>query len=594
MDHEILPPQLAINSMRSSGYRDTAHALAELIDNSIQAGLQFTDTTEVEVLCIDTVEMIKSRRRQHMKQIAVYDNASGMSADLLRAALQFGNGSNLDPAQQTSIGKFGMGLPNASISQCARVEVWSWQEGNCWYSYLDLGEIQTGSLRVVPTPVESAVPDFWRSLIRSHIGEHGTLVVWSQLDRVRWKQSRTFLKNTEFLIGRIYRYFLEANDARIRLAAFEEAGGKLTKRVDRDAKPNDPLYLTRNTIDPVPFNRSPAFDLSSEHHVKVSYDGEEHLVHFKFSICSRETRNQGGSSPIGKNCRKNQGVSIVRARRELEMNSTFDNSYDPRERWWGVEISFEPPLDDVFGVTNNKQAATNFRRMNIDDDALSEGLTAEEFKDELRETNDPRLPMYVVSNEIERVLRTLREQIKRMKEGSKADDTQAPQPGSAEAVATEAIRRRKIEQGITGESDDDENTLTEEEKAEQLQEEFESFEIEVAEARELAIDVARSDVKFVFTEGRVPGHVMFDTYGRAGKLFVKLNDSHPAKEWLFELLDVEDSNASRALKSLKLLLEAWARLEDEAEAKRRQVLADIRSDWGRIARDFLQEAEDRL
>jgi hypothetical protein len=33
--------------MRSSGYRVTAHALAELIDNSIQAGLTANKTTDV-------------------------------------------------------------------------------------------------------------------------------------------------------------------------------------------------------------------------------------------------------------------------------------------------------------------------------------------------------------------------------------------------------------------------------------------------------------------------------------------------------------------------------------------------------------------
>ena len=94
--------------------------------------------------------------------------------------------------------------------------------------------------------------------------------------------------------------------------------------------------------------------------------------------------------------------------------------------------------------------------------------------------------------------------------------------------------------------------------------------------------------------GYVPGSVMFDIRPRAGKLFVIFNDQHPAKEGLLELLHENDEDSSRALKSLKLLLEAWGRLEDEADSKKRQILADIRSDWGRIARDFLQEAEDRL
>ena len=592
MKHEILPPNLAINSMRSSGYRDTAHALAELIDNSIQAGLLINDVTNVEVICIDKVEMVKERKRQRINEIAVYDNASGMDKDLLRIALQFGNGSNLTSEKQTSIGKFGMGLPNASISQCCHVDVWSWQDGKCFYTYLDLAEIKDGDQRIVPEPVEQQIPERWKSLIKSSIDKHGTLVVWSQLDRVRWKQSATFLKNTEFIVGRAYRYFLEEKKASIRLAAYEDTNGKIKNKSDRNTKANDPLYLMKGTLDPVPYNKAPAFDLYTEYDFTILVDNQEHLVHLKFSNVKKKVRHEGGASPIGKNAAKNQGVSVVRAKRELEMNSTFDNSYDPRERWWGAEISFEPALDDIFGVTNNKQAATAFKLMNIDDDAKNEDMSRGEFEDELRETNDPRLPIYMLSTEINKQLRAMREQIKRQGEGKKKKGEHVPPPGSAEAIATEAIKKRRIEQGIEGESDKDEKLPTQV-REEQVRKTLEDLDVEPEEAKEIAIDVVRSDVKFVFKEGYVPGSVMFDVRSRAGKLFVVLNDQHPAKDGLFELLHDENEDSSRALKALKLLLEAWARLEDEADAKNRQILADVRSDWGRIARDFLQEAADR-
>ena len=513
-----------------------------------------------------------------------------MTKDLLRIALQFGNGTNLTIDKQTSVGKFGMGLPNASISQCCHVDVWSWRDGKCLYTYLDLAEVKSGALRVVPEPIEKPVPEKWRSLVKSQIGEHGTLVVWSQLDRVRWKQSVTFLKNTEFIVGRVYRYFLHEKTARIRLASYEDTGGKLSKNTDREAKPNDPLYLMKGTLDPVPHNKAPAFDAFAEHDFKIKINAEEHLVHLKFSVVRKDVRHEGGASPIGKNAARNQGISVVRAKRELEMNSTFDNSYDPRERWWGVEVSFEPALDDIFGVTNNKQAATAFRLMNIDEDARNENMSCGAFEDELRETNDLRLPIYMLSTEINRVLRTIREQIKRQGDGKKQKGEHVPPPGSAEAIATEAIRKRKLESGIEG---DAEENLPSAVRQEQLQEEFESLEIEPAEAREMAIDAVRSDVKFVFKVARVPGHAMFDIRARAGKLFVILNDHHPANEGLFELLNEDEENSSRALTAFKLLLEAWARLEDEAEAKQRQVLEDVRSDWGRIARDFLQEAAER-
>ena len=125
MAYEIIPQNLSITAMRSSGYRDSAHAIAELIDNSIQAGEACKNqTTEVEVICVDRVQVVNERNRTRVEQIAVYDNACGMDAETLRIALQFGNGTHLDANSQDGIGKFGMGLPNASISQCRKVEVW--------------------------------------------------------------------------------------------------------------------------------------------------------------------------------------------------------------------------------------------------------------------------------------------------------------------------------------------------------------------------------------------------------------------------------------------------------------------------------------
>lgn len=49
---------------------------------------------------------------------------------------------------------------------------------------------------------------------------------------------------------------------------------------------------------------------------------------------------------------------------------------------------------------------------------------------------------------------------------------------------------------------------------------------------------------------------------------------------------------SQSQKGLKLLLAAWARYEDEQpDGKRRQDTQDTRVDWGRIARQFLEQEE---
>lgn len=111
------------------------------------------------------------------------------------------------------------------------------------------------------------------------------------------------------------------------------------------------------------------------------------------------------------------------------------------------------------------------------------------------------------------------------------------------------------------------------------------------EAKEIAIEYVRKHFKYLFQEAPVPGAAIFDIRSKAGTIIILLNTRHPASEHLFALLK-SDEEEHPALKALKLLLTAWARLEDEAGEARRQQLEDIRSDWGRIARDFLAEAEE--
>ncbi len=588
-DYEILPPHLAMRSMRDSGYRDAAHALAELVDNSIQAGNGVNKCTEVEILCLDNIYQESGHRRQSIGKIAVYDNASGMNAETLRIALQFGNGTHLNAETQNGIGKFGMGLPNASISQCRRVEVWSWQKVECLHTYLDVDEVLAGTLRSVPVPQRSKIPDVWQELIRDDIGEHGTLVVWSKIDRIRWRTSAAFLKNAEFLVGRMYRYFLKEMKVRIRLSSFEKLAGQITNKIDSDALSNDPLYLMTGTSSPEPFNGKAAFVLLGEYPLTICTNGGTYDVNLRFSVATKEAREFGGSSPIGKHAKKNIGVSIVRAGRELEINNTFDISYDPIERWWGVEVHIDPGLDNVFGVTNNKQAATAFQQCDLDEDAELENITPGEYRELLQELNDPRLAIYDISHEIKKKLKTMREQIKRMREGTRGG-TVAPPPGSAEDIATRATKRRREVTGKDSDSDQDEN-LPKEDREKGLADELIGEGVDEKEAKEIAVEYVGKNVKYLFQHAPVPGSPIFDIRFKSGTIIILLNTRHPASDLLFDILKDNDEDTPPLI-ALKLLLTAWARLEDEAGDTRRQQLEDIRSDWGRIARDFLQATEN--
>jgi hypothetical protein len=315
-DASFIPADLAIQAMRDSGYKNTAYALAELIDNSVQA-----EAKNIEIICIEQHVQLADRRRKRLTKIAVLDDGLGMSAAILRKALQFGNGTRLN--DRSGIGRFGMGLPNASISQAGRLDVWSWQNGpdNALHSFLDVQEIRDRVRKEVPIPQPSPVPEEWRDRAVS-IGHTGTLVVWTKLtpDRLTWKGAKATLKNTGWLVGRIHRRFIGDGTLSIRLAGGED--GQLESEA---VTINDPMYLIAAPTMPPPFNTEPMFKDVFTVPVTVEVDGKTYQVTTRYSVAKDITLDLAGSvnrgdTAYGKDAANNIGVSVMREGRELMLD----------------------------------------------------------------------------------------------------------------------------------------------------------------------------------------------------------------------------------------------------------------------------------
>lgn len=588
MNFPVIPQNLSISAMRSSGYRDTAHAIAELVDNAIQSGLESKRQVGVEVICIE--EAADPASRPQITKIAVLDNAGGMSPETLRVALQFGNGTRLDPSAHVGIGKFGMGLPNSSISQGKRVEVWSWQNGRIWYSYLDVKEIEDGMLDEVPPPRPATLPSEWLSVFMNEPGESGTLVVWSKLDRVTWKQSSTLLRHVEFIAGRVYRRFITNQEVRIRLASYRQDGAALHPGWESFIRPNDPLYLSTGTNAPPPYDQRPAFELFREHKFSVWVDGEPHTIQLRASVAKAEVRvGEGGNKPIGKHAKRNQGVSVLRAGRELEMNSTFER-VDPRERWWGIEVEFSPALDDLFGVTNNKQSATNFYRMRWDEDAEAEDMPVAKYKEMLEKEGDPRLPMYAISGEIDELLDDLRMKINAMRHVHITSQRLDTLSNKVERSASESVAKRRKYVGDIGLSDKQESAPAAD-RTRTLTASIEDEGVESTKARQIAVDYVEKHVKFRVKHAGLPTNAMFAVSAESGIIVLTFNERHPVHSKLFEAFKTT-SEPNPISKEVLSLFIAWARMEDEANSGQlRNMYQDVRESWGRLAKDFF-EPED--
>jgi hypothetical protein len=380
--------------------------------------------------------------------------------------------------------------------------------------------------------------------------------------------------------------------------------------LEKYALPNDPGYLMDKTSCPEPFDNQAMFkvwqgDTDYETIFKINFQGKEHEVKVRFSYAKEEARQssngkQPGALPHGKHAAKNIGISVVRAGRELELDQTLVNSYDPTERWWGVEVEFPPALDDIFGVTNNKQSARNFGEiLQLDTESLLEnGKTVAQLKEELKEDEDPKLPLLELAEKINSQLSVIRGLIKAQTKGtgknSKRHDTYKP-----EKVASYRTKERQ-NNGYLGQSDKEEE-LPKEERKQVIQETLVNVGVTQNEAELLAATTVDDGLKYTFAKAPIEGSAFFSVQSKGGSIIITLNTKHPAYKNLVEVLEdnVDDVDAEtlrsrlgNSLDALKLLLMAWARYEDEQpEGNRKQDVEDARIDWGRLARRFLEDEE---
>ena len=166
-----------ILELQDNGYKSTVSAISEIIDNSIQANAK-----NIDIIIIKNTTKIEDE----IEEILISDNGDGMNQDTFNKALQMSAGSR--SKAKSGLGKYGQGLPNSSISQTKRVEVYTTQNGNTLYNHIDLNEIYDSGQPFLPDTekvLEINIP-----LIKSgkfKAPNKGTIVRWVLHNKVKPK-----------------------------------------------------------------------------------------------------------------------------------------------------------------------------------------------------------------------------------------------------------------------------------------------------------------------------------------------------------------------------------------------------------------------
>lgn len=597
MSNRFLSAETVIESLRDNGYNNTAYALAELIDNSLQA-----TASRVEVGFIE--EQKKDRKNYTVSEISLWDNGKGMDIDTLRIAMQFGGGTHRN--DNGGMGKFGMGLPNSSISQCKRVDVWSWQNGNIPnHTYLDVDEMKSGALELVPEPKPCAIPEKYRKAFFTQIPDSGTLVIWSKLDRLTWKTGKSIFKHCEFLVGRMYRNFISDENIKIESITYRHADEKRLDVYDRYTfKANDPMYLLKNTsLQELPgsYQNETFFEKVDEEVISVEYINEDgdlktDDVRITTSIVKKSIANsilldtskgnKLGGTNWGKHCSKNVGVSIVRANRELVLRDSFLTSAlrESKGRFIGIEVSFPPTLDGVFGVTNNKQDAVRLIPYDMKTIFTQAGFDSEqEYLRDLEDNSDSMLQVLKVVSVIKKHISALTKLLDGINVEGKAVESDGPTPPS-ESAATKATQGSEIRSktGHRSKDDDDLNPNKEE-----LVEILTGRGMSTEEAEKKADRLILTGNRFLIEDIALDSDAFFDVSTKKGLTLVLFNTNHIFYKKLVSKLDVAQ------LEVMQTAIAGFARVMNETtDDNRAYYLNTIRREWGLVISEFLNESDD--
>lgn len=192
------PAKSLLTGLRAIGYSFST-AVADIIDNSISA-----KATEIRVFSDPLAEI---------PYFAILDNGYGMTSQELDNAMQFGSERENKEENGIELGRFGLGLKSASLSQCRKFTVVSKKYGKIRAMSFDLDIVETENKLLLSQLDDGEIESL---PIVEDLSKYttGTLVIWTKFDKIEGETKdfeRSFRsavadakKHVEFVFHRFY------------------------------------------------------------------------------------------------------------------------------------------------------------------------------------------------------------------------------------------------------------------------------------------------------------------------------------------------------------------------------------------------------
>lgn len=370
INKQLLPKaNTLMGALRSMGYTFES-AIADVIDNSISA-----HASKVQILFPTTPLAYLA--------VGIIDNGQGMTNDELLEAMRYGSMASEDQRADDDLGRFGMGMKSASLSQCRHLTVISFSgleyHGYRWdYSYIL--EKQDWIIQELNKKEIESVP-YAEAFLQQ---KSGTLVVWDDFDVL-----------SKLSGGQVYETLLELRNSLEQYLALI-----FHRYLSSTDSTKLEIWINNLMISPL--------DPFLEHHPKTTSkkertiaildsNGIEKLIRIKPYILPYATDlKEKDKKLIGgiENLRTKQGFYIYRNKRLIIWGTWFGmNKRAELTKNARIRVDIPNSLDDIWTIDIKKQNATipkkilNQMKKTIMD-ALEISINQQTYRGRTRNVND--------------------------------------------------------------------------------------------------------------------------------------------------------------------------------------------------------------
>ena len=323
-----LPPfaPTLIESTRAIGYSLEA-AVADIIDNSIAA-----EATEIKISFFPVDD----------SYVSILDDGKGMDSNELTTAMQYGSKNPLDEREDRDLGRFGLGLKTASLSQCRKLTVVSKKDGIIVARRWDIDYVRTTGkwslLDIDPRNEISQIPNIDELLNK----DSGTLVVWQDLDRLEageidfTKSMGRMIDSVREHLALVFHRYL-SGEAGLKRLSISINGNEIV--------PKDPFLVKKS-------NRPMDDEVFVINGARITVRPYV-LPHFS-SLSAEEAREIGGKDGL----RKLQGFYVYRNKRLLVWGTWFRmQRKGDLSKLARIQVDIPNTLDDLWTLDIKKSYA---------------------------------------------------------------------------------------------------------------------------------------------------------------------------------------------------------------------------------------------